>query len=482
MSALLPNDVLASLETPSLPAERIYRLTGYGMRSAADGYLYRPTSVDEIREILAIARAAGRKVCLRGAGRSYGDANIGAECVIIDIGRMKRVLSWDPHTGLMDCEAGVTIEGLWRHAIEDGYWPPVVSGTMYPTLAGALGMNIHGKNNYKVGTLGEQVVDMDVLFPNGELRTLTPQDDLFYCVVSGAGLLGIITRVKVRMKRVHSGDLHVLATAPRNWDEQFETFERFEHNSDYMVSWVDCFGRGDGAGRGQFHAAWYRDDADEFSPTFRPEHQDLPDTIMGFFPKSVVWRFLKLLNNRTGMRFVNWAKDLAGATIGNHKEHPQSLVGFSFLLDYVPNWRNAYLPGGFIQYQTFVPKEHAKHVFSEQVRMQQEEKLESFLGVLKRHRPDDFLFSHAVDGYSLALDFKVTKSNWRRLEALCHRMNDLVVAHGGRFYLAKESTVRRQDLEAWLGPEKLAKYERLKAELDPEGLLVTEQARRLGLV
>lgn len=482
MSALLPHQSSdTESTTATLPSQRIARLTGYGMRSAGDGYLFRPTGVEQIREILRLAQGTGRQVTLRGSGRSYGDANVGSECMVIDITRMKRILSWDPHTGLIDCEGGVTIEGLWRHGLEDGFWPPVVSGTMYPTLAGALAMNIHGKNNYCIGTLGDQVVDMDVVLADGELRTLTPDDDLFYSIISGAGLLGIIVRVKIQMKRIESGDLKVLATSPRNWDEQFATFEQFEHDADYMVSWIDCFGSGSQAGRGQFHAAWYLHESSEFSSTLLPEHQDLPDTIMGLVPKSVVWRFLKPLNNRTGMRFINWAKDFAGYKLAHWKTHPQSLVGFSFLLDYVPNWRKAYLPGGFIQYQTFVPKEHAKEVFAKQVAMQQEAKLESFLGVLKRHRPDKFMFSHAVDGYSMALDFKVTESNWPRLQDLCHRMNDVVLSAGGRFYFAKDSTLRRSDMEAYLGPETLAKYRRLKAELDPTGLFTHDLARRLGL-
>ena len=480
-SVLSPLEAAEPKATALLPADRVARLHGYGMRQHADGYLFRPTSVDEIRAIFDLARETGRKVTLRGAGRSYGDGNIGAESLLVDIGRMRRILSWDPVTGLIDCEAGVTIEGLWRHTIEDGYWPPVVSGTMYPTLAGALAMNIHGKNNFRVGTLGEQVTDMDVLFPTGELRTLTPQDEAFHAVVSGAGLLGVITRVRLRMKRISTGDVNVLATSPRNWDEQFAQFERDEPTADYMVSWVDCFGRGKEAGRGQYHGAWYVKGGDEFSNTFRPEHQDLPDTIMGLVPKSVVWRVLKLFCNRTGMHFINWAKDRAGLKLGNYKEHPQSLVGFSFLLDYVPNWRNAYLPSGFIQYQTFVPKEHAKRVFARQIEMQQEARLESYLGVMKRHRPDPFLFSHAVDGYSLALDFKVPQGDWSRLEALCHRMNDLVLEAGGRFYFAKDSTLRPSDVQAYLGEETLARYWRLKNKLDPDGLLTNDLARRIGL-
>lgn len=465
-----------------LPAERIARLSGYGLRQHADGYLYRPTTVDEIRAVFALARETGRKVTLRGAGRSYGDGNLGSEALVVDLGRMNRILSWERATGLIDCEAGVTVEGLWRHTLEDGFWPPVVSGTMYPTLGGALAMNIHGKNNSRAGTLGECVVEMDVLFPTGELRTLTPADEAFRAVVSGAGLLGVIVRAKLRMKKISTGDLNVLATSPRSWDEQFAQFERDEASADYMVSWIDCFGRGTEAGRGQYHAAWYIKGEGDFCASLLPENQDLPDTIMGLVPKSVVWRVLKLLCNRPGMRFVNWTRDRMGRKLGHFKEHHQGLVGFSFLLDYVPNWRKAYLPNGFIQYQSFVPKAEAKRVFARQIEMGQEARLESFLGVMKRHRPDPFLFSHAVDGYSLALDFKVPKGDWPRLEALCHRMNDLVLEAGGRFYLAKDSTLRPSDVRAYLGEETLTTFRRLKAEFDPEGLLTSDLARRVGLV
>jgi len=201
---------------------------------------------------------------------------------------------------------------------------------------------------------------------------------------------------------------------------------------------------------------------------------------MGLVPKSIVWKFLKPLNNRPGMNFINWAKYKAARTLSHEKEHPQSLVGFSFLLDYVPNWRKAYLPGGFIQYQSFVPKESAKQVFAKQVEMQQEAKCESFLCAAKRHRPDKFLFSHAVDGYSMGLDFKVTEKNKERLYDLCHRMNDLVLSAGGRFYFAKDSTLRPEDVRAWLGPN-LARYFELKKRFDPEDLLTSDLAKRVKI-
>jgi decaprenylphospho-beta-D-ribofuranose 2-oxidase len=113
--------------------------------------------------------------------------------------------------------------------------------------------------------------------------------------------------------------------------------------------------------------------------------------------------------------------------------------------------------------------------------MQQEAKLESFLGVMKRHRPDPFLLSHAVNGYSLALDFKITAQNRDRLYDLAHRMNDVVLEAGGRFYLAKDSTLRPSDARAYLGPDALDQYRQARAKFDPEGLLTSQLADRLEL-
>lgn len=469
---------LPSPERVTLPRESIREITGFGLAFRSDAYVCQPTTVEEILDVFALARQSGRKVVLRGAGRSYGDASIGNEIIALDLTQMRRFISWNAETGIADCEPGVTIEDLWRTGLPNGYWPTVVSGTMFPTLGGALAMNIHGKNNFRVGTLGDNVLEIDFLTPDGKLQTLTPRDDLFYSAISSAGLLGVITRVKLAMKHVQCGDLKVYAESIPDWKSQFEAFEKRAENADYMVSWVDCFASGNAAGRGLFHAAWHQPEPN--SESLLEFHQDLPSKILGIIPKGIVWRFLKPLANRVGWRLMNWAKHVSAKLIGNEKMHEQSLVAFSFLLDYVPNWRNAYLPGGLIQYQSFIPKAEAHRVFSSQISMSQDAKLEPLLGVMKKHRPDPFLLSHAVDGYSLALDYKVTEENWPRLQALCHRMNDLVLQAGGKFYFAKDGTLRPSDAAGYLG-EGLKRLRQLKGELDPEGLLTSGLAQRLEL-
>ena len=170
-----------------LPIDHLEKIEGWGGAVSSFGYVYRPATIKGLREVFELARASNRNITFRGSGRSYGDAAIGAENIVLDTSRMNRILNWDPHTGIITMEPGVTIEQLWQYIIEDGWWPPVVPGTMYPTVGGCLGMNIHGKNNFKAGPIGDHVLGFDIMLPSGEIKTATPESDpeLFYSAISG---------------------------------------------------------------------------------------------------------------------------------------------------------------------------------------------------------------------------------------------------------------------------------------------------------
>ncbi|MEJ2753891.1 MAG: hypothetical protein P8169_14635 [Chloroflexota bacterium] len=157
----------------------------------------------------------------------------------------------------------------------------------------------------------------------------------------------------------------------------------------------------------------------------------------------------------------------------------QTHAAFHFLLDYVPDWKNAYGPGGLIQYQPFIPKETARDAFADILRLCQRRGIPNYLTVFKRHRPDDFLMTHGLDGFSMAMDFRVTDYRRGPIESLAFEMDEIVLAAGGRFYLAKDSTLRSSVAEAYLGKETIAEFKGLKAKYDPEDMLQTDLWRRI---
>jgi FAD/FMN-containing dehydrogenase len=200
--------------------------------------------------------------------------------------------------------------------------------------------------------------------------------------------------------------------------------------------------------------------------------------MFGFMPRSVIWLFMRPFMNNLGTALINKAKYLSGHLLGA-KQLRQPHAAFHFLLDYVPDWKNSYGSGGLIQYQPFIPKETARSAFADILRVCQRRRLPNYLTVFKRHRPDDYLMTHALDGYSLAMDFRITDKRRPRLAALTRELDDIVLAAGGRFYFAKDSTLRPEVAEAYLGQETIDQFKGLKQRVDPDNLLQTDLWRRV---
>jgi decaprenylphospho-beta-D-ribofuranose 2-oxidase len=451
----------------------ITTLENFGHSMSAPSYCFRPEISDDICEAFRFARQNGLTVTLRGAGRSYNDAALNGGGIVVDMTGLNRILEWDPGSGAIRCEAGVTLAQLWQKVLPDGWWPPVVSGTMTTTLGGCLGANIHGKNNYRMGTIGEHVTQFTAILPTGAEITCSPEEnaDLFYSMISGLGMLGVITTVTLKMKKVDSGLVEVHAWPTRTLEEQINSLYEGAPKYDYIVGWLDTVT----IGHGQIHAANYvHDDPD---PTkLQLNYQSLPGRLFGVMPKSMLHYFMTPFMNNLGVWGINTGKYLA--SLRKHVFR-QSHAAFHFLLDYVPLWELSYGRSGLIQYQPFLPKETALPVWTEILAAAKKRGLPPYLGVTKRHRPDKFLLSHALDGFSLALDFKVTERTRAGLSEMLQEFDRLVLEAGGRFYFAKNSETTSETAASFLGEETVAKFKDLKKCTDPDGLLESDLYRRI---
>ncbi len=465
-----------------LPANNLELVESWGRASQGISHVYRPTTVDGLKDLFQLARETGSHVGLRGGGNSYGDAAMNDEHILIDLRRMNRILAWDPKSGVVTMEPGVTLAQLWQYTLEDGWWPPVVTGTMATTIGGCAGLNVHGKNAWQVGPIGDHITSFELLLASGELISCDRgnNSDLFHAAIGGFGVLGCFTSVTMQMKPVYSGLLEVQTESRANLAEMFSYFEENLESSDYIVGWIDAFASGTSLGRGDVHKANYLPQGADPYPnqTMRLDYQHLPDTILGLVPKSIIWMFMRPFMNNLGTRMVNTAKYNAGR-LGGPKVGRQPHAAFHFLLDYVPNWKQAYGRGGLIQYQPFIPKENAQDAFADILKLCQQRGLPNYLTVFKRHRPDDFLMTHGMDGYSMAMDFRITDRNRSRVVSLTQELDEIVLAAKGRFYFAKDSTLHRETTELYLGQDATEKFRALKKQYDPDNLLQSNLWRRL---
>ncbi len=460
-------------------------VTGWGGAVGGSAEVARVLTVAEIQDVFACATREGGSVGLRGSGCSYGDAAMNTNGRVLDLSGMDRILEFDRQRGTVRVEPGVRIGDLWRVGIGHGWWPAVVPGTMEVSVGGAAAMNVHGKNNYAVGSFGEQILSFSMITPSGEVLDCDREQnaDVFHAAISGFGMLGCFTELTLRLKAVSSGRLRSSAIATKDLESSLRLLEENSSDADYLVGWIDLHARGASLGRGLLHRG------DLFAPGEDPEGerflranmQNVPTTLFHVVPKGWIWPAMWTAYHMGLTGRINWAKWKAGYSEERRSPYLQTHGAFHFLLDYVPRWQWMVKPGGLIQFQPFVPAAASSTVFRATIETSHRAGFFPYLGVLKKHRSDPFLMTHAVDGYSLAMEFGVPMDRQQRhaLWDLTHRLADLVLDAGGRFYYAKDATLLPHSFERIHGPQAVSEFRELKGRLDPGHLLQTDLSRRV---
>ena len=456
-------------EVAPVPIEdrgRAASLHGWGRTSPTTATVMTPRSIEEISA--AVARAAGRGVIARGLGRSYGDAAQNAGGLVVDTTGLNRI-ALDPATGLVTAEAGASLEEIMKVLLPAGWFVPVTPGTRQVTVGGAIGADIHGKNHHVDGSFGKWVRSLVLVGADGGVQTVAGDvgDPLFAATIGGMGLTGIVAEVTFQAIPAETAYVSVLTQRAANLDEALEAM-RDDGDYRYTVAWIDLLATGAAMGRSVLTLgnhitreelpAAKQGRASAFAPSTRLSAPPMPSGLLN--PLSV--RAFNELWFRKAPREAKTTVESIG-----HFFHP---------LDGVSDWNRLYGRAGLMQYQIVVPMDSVD-VLRGVVQRLNENKLASFLAVLKRFGPGSGGYlSFPMAGWTLSVDLPVRPS---RMGTVFDEMDREVAAAGGRIYLAKDAVARRGVMEQ-MYPE-LEKFRRVRDDVDPGRVFVSDLSRRLGL-
>lgn len=445
------------------------RVTNWGRYPAVEGELSAPRSDAQARELVLNAqRAIGR-----GMGRCYGDSSLCEDGLMLSSRRLDKMLSFDPATGLLEAEAGVTLSEILDAFAPRGWFLPVTPGTKFVSLGGAIASDVHGKNHHQAGCFGRHVQRLDLLTADGSVLrcSKTEHPEVFAATCGGHGLTGVVLRAALRLVPMASAHIRQETVKTANLQGIMDAFEESGQWT-YSVAWIDCAATGAGLGRSLLmrgeHAL-----PGELPEKLRREPLALPAkgalTVPLDFPDFAL--------NPLSVKAFNtlyYGKAGSGTT---HAVVPYT--GFFYPLDAVNEWNRIYGKRGFTQYQFVIPKEAGREGLAKILSRIAASGLGSFLAVLKlfgeqEHAPGSLSFP--MQGYTLALDFPIGEKLFPLLDGL----DAMVLDYGGRLYLTKDARMSpetfrrgyREHLDAFLA---------VKERLDPHWRFQSRQARRLGL-
>ncbi|KIM12825.1 MAG: FAD-linked oxidase [Sulfuricurvum sp. PC08-66] len=414
-------------------------------------------SVSTLEVLQEVMQEMPRPMIAYGNGRSYGDSALGAH--IIDMRKMNKFLAFDAQEGTITCQSGVLLSEILDVAVPQGWFLRVTPGTKHITVGGAIASDVHGKNHHVEGCFSQSVVSMRIMHPDGRIDSTHAGEELFHATCGGMGLTGVIVDATLSLKKIASSTIEQTTIKSPNLRETFDAFEATAHMP-YSVAWIDCLAKGEAMGRSLLMVG---DFAKEGSLDYTPKASwQFPLTLPSWVLNGWSVRLFNMLY---------YAKAPRGTS-----HQSTSIDSFFYPLDSIGAWNRIYGRNGFTQYQFILPKATSYEGLSAILNAIAKSGKGSFLAVLKLYgKANENYLSFPIEGYSLALDFKIEPTLWALLDTL-----DALVAHyGGRIYLAKDVRVSQAHFEA--GYEHIDTFRAYRHREKLENTFASLQSQRVGI-
>jgi decaprenylphospho-beta-D-ribofuranose 2-oxidase len=429
-------------------------LGGFGRTNSVTVPAVRPEREQAL--LAAVRDGASNGLLAYGGGRSYGDCALVKEGTAVLTRRLDRLLAFDPGSGEVVCEAGITMGELVRVLGPRGFLPPACPGSARVTIGGAIANDVHGKDQASAGSFGHHVRWIDLVLASGEVVRVSrdARPEVFEATIGGIGLTGVVLRASVTLAAAPSTAISWRARRIAHLDELLIALDHAARTSPYLVAWVDGTARGDALGRGILETA---EPAPEGTGTWLPSWR-FPDIgampSVPFMPPAIAawnaWRLRRVPDE-------GLSRTLAAGR-------------FFFPLES----SHVYSRLRMHELHAVFPEADAGKGLRRVLEAVGGSELAQLLVIVKRFgRAGLGHLSFAIPGHSLVIDLPASAG----ARELLDRVEGTVTEHGGRVYLAKDSTLSAQRF-ARMYP-RLPAFRRVLSEIDPRGVFRSELAARL---
>jgi len=368
-----------------------------------------------------------KKTTIQGNARSYGDSCLSPSGNLLITKNLNKFISFNSETGELECESGVLIEDIINTFAPKGWFPIIVPGTKFVTIGGAIANDIHSKNHHKFGTFGNHVLSFELLKSDGKKYNCSNSEnkELFKATIGGLGLTGLITKAKIKLKKIDN--LYIdLETLQFKSLDQFTEINEQSKEYEYTVAWLDCMNKNRGIYIRGNHSTKKNNDLKLLKNKSLNFPFNLPNFTMNKVSMKVISSLYFNLNNNK--------KDTA-------KKSTTYFDSFFFPLDGILNWNRAYGKNGFYQFQCVVKKMKTIKKILNKINQP------TFLSVLKTFGDikSPGLLSFPMPGITLAVDFA---NNGEETLKQIKELEKITIEDSGKIYPAKDASMSKESFLA----------------------------------
>lgn len=176
-------------------------------RPADNVIVVKPSSNQEISAIVKLANNEKTPIFIRGGGTGLcGGAIPTIDGIVISMERLDKIEQLDEENLMIVAEAGVTLEAMLKAVEGAGLFFPPHPGDEGAQLGGLVACNAGGARAIKYGVFRNYVKGLEAVLPTGEISRVGGKLlknnlglDLLHLLINSEGILGVITKVILRL-------------------------------------------------------------------------------------------------------------------------------------------------------------------------------------------------------------------------------------------------------------------------------------------
>jgi FAD/FMN-containing dehydrogenase len=233
------------------------KFSSYGLIHV-ESFSYSPSNYEDIAIALHEAKNKSLKVCLKGSSLSFSNVCLISNQLSLGINSFNKILSIDIDKKEITVQGGTKIPEILKQILPLGFTLIGLTGSLGNTVAGNISSDTNGKDCWKNGNFGKNIKSMKVMLANTEIITVSESEnpDLFFAIIGGLGLLGIILEVTLRLNPVPSVLLQTKSLKFNSVESLTEQMHSLDsEKTDFAYCWTDPFAPQKNLGRGLLETA-----------------------------------------------------------------------------------------------------------------------------------------------------------------------------------------------------------------------------------
>lgn len=452
-------------------------IKSYGLLTA-NSFYYKPERIEQVVECIEFAIQKGMSICPMGSAMSFSDVCLLNDGICLDIKGLNQIIHFDQETGVLIAQAGCLTFDVLGLTMPAGWYLSGLSGSLSNTLAGDISNNVNGKDSWKYGNFGCNVLSMKVVLADGYLYEINKENnaDLFNAIIGGMGQLGIIVEVTLQLKPIRSVVLEIKSKRIPNLNVLINEVNHLDENkNDFFYAWIDAFGQNNHLGRGVMETATFAKKSNEEDLELFKNGLKEKNKIAILSPK-VFWKLINSMEYQLTFKVFNALKYNLTSDSNNFKSLPFPTYQFP-LVNKFPKWNLKFEPKGFHDFQTLFPEQTFREAYKELIYICRKFNYLPQLCAIRKHKADMFLLSFSGNGYSVSIGYPLKGFSTKLLQQFMNQLIATVIKYNGKINLGKYPYMTSD--ECSLLYPKYDLFMKIKNQYDPSKIFSSDASKRI---